>query len=154
VVKGGEVLAKRYLRTRGQPIQAVQQGLRELQQSLPPALTVGAVGTTGSGRFISGILAGADVIKNEITAHALGAIHYDPRVQTVLEIGGQDSKGIIIRNGTVVDFDMNTVCAAGTGSFLDQQAFRLGIPMRTDPWPCNPIDLRKSPAGTVLPSRT
>ena len=87
------------------------------------------MGTTGSGRFITGILAGADVIKNEITAHALAAIHCDPQVQTVLEIGGQDSKGIIIRNGTVVDFDMNTVCAAGTGSFLDQQAFRLGIPI-------------------------
>ena len=125
----GEVVAKTYLRTRGQPIQAVQQGLRDIQKALPPGLTVGRVGTTGSGRFITGLLAGADVIKNEITAHALAAIHFDPQVQTVLEIGGQDSKGIIIRNGTVVDFDMNTVCAAGTGSFLDQQAFRLGIPI-------------------------
>jgi predicted CoA-substrate-specific enzyme activase len=125
----GAVVAKRYLRTRGQPIQAVQEGLKALQQGLPPSLTVAGVGTTGSGRFITGLLAGADVVKNEITAHALAAIHRHPAVQTILEIGGQDSKGIIIRNRTVVDFDMNTVCAAGTGSFLDQQAFRLGIPI-------------------------
>ncbi|MBI5582345.1 MAG: 2-hydroxyglutaryl-CoA dehydratase [Deltaproteobacteria bacterium] len=125
----GAVVAKRYLRTRGQPVQAVQEGLKALRQGLPASWTVAGVGTTGSGRFITGLLAGADVIKNEITAHALAALHIHPAVQTILEIGGQDSKGIIIRNRTVVDFDMNTVCAAGTGSFLDQQAFRLGIPI-------------------------
>lgn len=125
----GALVAKKYLRTRGQPIRAVQEGLKALQGDLPDSLRVAGVGTTGSGRFITGLLAGADVVKNEITAHALAAIHSHPAVQTVLEIGGQDSKGIIIRQGTVVDFDMNTVCAAGTGSFLDQQAFRLGIPI-------------------------
>jgi predicted CoA-substrate-specific enzyme activase len=125
----GALVAKQYLRTRGQPIRAVQEGLKALQADLPDSLQVAGVGTTGSGRFITGLLAGADVVKNEITAHALAAIHSHPAVQTVLEIGGQDSKGIIIRNRTVVDFDMNTVCAAGTGSFLDQQAFRLGIPI-------------------------
>lgn len=125
----GSVIAKKYLRTRGQPIAAVQQGLIELQEFLPPSLKVDGVGTTGSGRFITGLLAGADLVKNEITAHALAAIQVHPDVQTVLEIGGQDSKGILIRNQTVVDFDMNTVCAAGTGSFLDQQAYRLGIPI-------------------------
>ena len=127
--EGGQVLAKRYLRTRGQPIQAVQQGLKELKDLLPRSPEVLSVGATGSGRFITGLLVGADIVKNEITAHAMAAIHYLPEVKTVLEIGGQDSKGIIIRNRTVVDFDMNTVCAAGTGSFLDQQAFRLGIPI-------------------------
>jgi len=72
---------------------------------------------------------GADLIKNEITAHAVGAAHYCSDVQTVIEIGGQDSKVIIIRDGIVTDFAMNTVCAAGTGSFLDQQAYRLNIPI-------------------------
>jgi predicted CoA-substrate-specific enzyme activase len=127
--ESGQVLAKRYLRTRGQPIQTVRKGLLEIRALLPSSLEVRAVGATGSGRFITGLLVGADVVKNEITAHAMAAIAYLPEVRTVLEIGGQDSKGIIIRNQTVVDFDMNTVCAAGTGSFLDQQAFRLGIPI-------------------------
>jgi predicted CoA-substrate-specific enzyme activase len=127
--RSGRVLAKRYLRTRGQPIEAVRQGLKDLRALLPVPAEIRAVGATGSGRFITGLLVGADVVKNEITAHALAAIAYLPEVRTVLEIGGQDSKGIIIRNRTVVDFDMNTVCAAGTGSFLDQQAFRLGIPI-------------------------
>jgi predicted CoA-substrate-specific enzyme activase len=125
----GQVLAKQYLRTRGQPIQAVRKGLLEIRALLPSSMEVRAVGATGSGRFITGLLVGADLVKNEITAHAMAAIAYLPEVRTVLEIGGQDSKGIIIRNQTVVDFDMNTVCAAGTGSFLDQQAFRLGIPI-------------------------
>jgi predicted CoA-substrate-specific enzyme activase len=74
-----------------------------------------------------GAVVGADVIKNEITAHARAAIHLHPEVQTIFEIGGQDSKVTIVRNGLVVDLAMNLVCAAGTGSFLDSQALRLGI---------------------------
>jgi predicted CoA-substrate-specific enzyme activase len=72
---------------------------------------------------------GADIVKNEITAHATAAIHFYPEVKTILEIGGQDSKIIMIKNRVVVDFAMNTVCAAGTGSFLDHQAERLKIPI-------------------------
>ncbi len=72
---------------------------------------------------------GADIVKNEITAHALASLHYHPDIQTIIEIGGQDSKIIIIRDGVAVDFAMNTVCAAGTGSFLDMQATRLDIPI-------------------------
>jgi predicted CoA-substrate-specific enzyme activase len=70
---------------------------------------------------------GADLVKNEITSHAVAALHHVPDVQTIIEIGGQDSKIIIVRQGVVVDFGMNTVCAAGTGSFLDHQALRLGV---------------------------
>ncbi len=87
------------------------------------------VGATGSARNLAGVIVGADVVKNEITAHAVAASTVNPKVQTVLEIGGQDSKIIILRDGVVVDFAMNTVCAAGTGSFLDQQASRLNIPI-------------------------
>ncbi len=86
-------------------------------------------GTTGSARHLSGIIVGADIVKNEITAHAVAALHVVPEVRTVLEIGGQDSKIIILQDGIVVDFAMNTVCAAGTGSFLDHQAARLDIPI-------------------------
>ena len=121
------VLSFEYLRTRGQPITTVQEGLKMVEGKLPPGAKVGSVGVTGSARHLIGLAVGADVIKNEITAHALAADYYMPGVQTVLEIGGQDSKIIILRHGVVVDFAMNTVCAAGTGSFMDHQADRLGV---------------------------
>lgn len=125
----GEVKASLYIRTQGQPIRAVKEGLRLLAEQLPPDVKVLGVGATGSARTLTGAIVGADVIKNEITAHAVAASHVVPGCQTILEIGGQDSKIIILRNGVVVDFAMNTVCAAGTGSFLDQQAARLNIPI-------------------------
>jgi predicted CoA-substrate-specific enzyme activase len=123
-----EVLASRYIRTRGRPIEAVQQGLSEVGQSLENIpIEVGGVGSTGSGRYLAAVVVGADAIKNEITAHAVATSYYVPGVQTIIEIGGQDSKIIILRDGVAVDFGMNTVCAAGTGAFLDQQAARLNM---------------------------
>ncbi len=124
-----QVLADLYIRTQGQPIQAIQTGLRMLEKEIHPSLTIMGVGATGSARQLTGVILGADVVKNEITAHAVAAMHCMPDVQTVVEIGGQDSKMIIIRDGIVVDFAMNTVCSAGTASFLDHQADRLGIPI-------------------------
>jgi predicted CoA-substrate-specific enzyme activase len=117
-----------YLRTKGQPIRVIQEGLRVLKDKVGDVEINGA-GTTGSGRNLAGIMIGADVVKNEITAHAVAALHVNPKVRTILEIGGQDSKIILLRDGIVSDFAMNTVCAAGTGSFLDRQASRLGIPI-------------------------
>ncbi|MTI79366.1 MAG: 2-hydroxyglutaryl-CoA dehydratase [Firmicutes bacterium] len=122
-----QVLESLYLRTQGQPIKTLQKGLKTLVRSLPVSTVIKGVGTTGSARHLSAVMVGADVVKNEITAHAVAATQQVPGVQTVLEIGGQDSKIIILRDGVVSDFAMNTVCAAGTGSFLDQQASRLGI---------------------------
>jgi len=116
-----------YMRTSGRPIKTVQKGLKLMQKALAPDTRVAGVGTTGSGRQLAGVMTGADVIKNEITTHAIAASNVVPGVRTILEIGGQDSKIIILRNGVVSDFAMNTVCAAGTGSFLDQQASRLNL---------------------------
>lgn len=130
VTEENEVITSLYLRTRGRPIEALQTGLKEAAGEIPAQLEIAGVGTTGSGRFLAGVMVGADVIKNEITAHAVAASLVQPNVQTVLEIGGQDSKIIVLRNGVVTDFAMNTVCAAGTGSFLDQQASRLNIPIQ------------------------
>lgn len=115
-----------YLRTRGKPIAAVQEGLKMLKDKYGE-IEIGAAGTTGSGRQIASALIGADAVKNEITAHAVAALEIDKDVRTIIEIGGQDSKIIILKDGVVSDFAMNTVCAAGTGSFLDRQAERLGI---------------------------
>lgn len=127
--ENNSVAAWVYERTQGQPIKAVQKGLQLLVDQMGGPVEVAGVGTTGSARQLSGVIVGADVVKNEITAHATAALHVNPGVRTVLEIGGQDSKIIILNNGVVIDFAMNTVCAAGTGSFLDHQAQRLGIPI-------------------------
>lgn len=117
------------LKTAGKPVMAVQTGLNKLYEKRLTDYDVKGVGTTGSGRALAGSLVGADVVKNEITAHAVAASTNIPGVQTILEIGGQDSKIIILRDGIVTDFAMNTVCAAGTGSFLDHQAQRLNVPI-------------------------
>ncbi|MEL7659137.1 MAG: acyl-CoA dehydratase activase, partial [Bacillota bacterium] len=124
-----EIYASLYIRTQGRPLEAILSGLAKTAKTLPSGLEITAAGTTGSGRYLAGVMIGADVIKNEITAHAVASSLYVPDVQTILEIGGQDSKIIILRNGIVTDFAMNSVCAAGTGSFLDQQASRLNIPI-------------------------
>ncbi len=124
------VLAKEYLMTAGRPLEAVQDGLRRIGKKLGDILEVRGVGTTGSGRYFIGDVIGADIIKNEITAHAWGALHVDPEVDTIFEIGGQDSKYTSLQEGTVVDFAMNNVCAAGTGSFLEEQAERLNISIK------------------------
>jgi predicted CoA-substrate-specific enzyme activase len=116
-----------YLPTQGKPIEMVQKCLRDVKTRLPGDIEISGVATTGSARYLAGVIVGADLVKNEITSHAVGALHYFPDGQTVIEIGGQDSKIIIIRDGIVTDFGMNTVCAAGTGSFLDHQALRLNM---------------------------
>ncbi|MCG8485132.1 MAG: acyl-CoA dehydratase activase [Clostridia bacterium] len=121
-----EVVQEIYLKTKGSPIKAVYEGLKQLSEKYD-SKQISGVGTTGSGRAIASAITGADIIKNEITTHAIAASITDPEVQTILEIGGQDSKIIILRDGVISDFAMNTVCAAGTGSFLDRQAERLGI---------------------------
>ncbi|MFH0794526.1 MAG: acyl-CoA dehydratase activase [bacterium] len=122
-----DVLFETYCRVGGNPIASVQHAIREAGMALGEDAQIAGVCTTGSGRRLIGAVVGADVVKNEISAHARAAIHLHPEVQTILEIGGQDSKVTMVRNGVVVDFAMNLVCAAGTGSFLDSQALRLGI---------------------------
>lgn len=123
------VIKKLYLKTGGRPIDAVTKGLEILADGFGENTEIIAVGTTGSGRQLASVITGADVIKNEITAHAVASCYMVPEVRTILEIGGQDSKMILLRDGIVCDFAMNTVCAAGTGSFLDRQASRLEIPI-------------------------
>ena len=126
------VLAKRYLMTAGRPIEAVRIGLQEIGEEIGGRVEIKGVGTTGSGRYLTADFVGADLVRNEITAQATAAIYIDPRVDTIFEIGGQDSKYISIDNGVVVDFEMNKVCAAGTGSFLEEQAEKLDISIKEE----------------------
>lgn len=122
------ILASDYLWTEGDPMGAVRRLLKALASQLEGRdIQVVAVGTTGSARKLTGAMTGAQVVKNEITAHAIGTTSLYPDVRTIFEIGGQDSKIILVENGIVVDYAMNTLCAAGTGSFLSSQARRLGV---------------------------
>jgi len=127
-----KVLAKRYLMTAGRPIEAVRKGLEEVGQEVKDLVYICGVGTTGSGRYLIGDFVGADMIKNEITAQAKAASLINPQVDTIFEIGGQDSKYISLDHGVVVDFAMNKVCAAGTGSFLEEQAEKLEINIKKE----------------------
>jgi len=122
-----ELVTALYVPTQGKPIPVVQQGLRDIERKLPSGARMRGVATTGSARYLAGVIVGADLVKNEITSHAVAALHYIPQARTIIEIGGQDSKIILIQDGVVTDFGMNTVCAAGTGSFLDHQAQRLSM---------------------------
>jgi len=131
---GGELLTSVFLRNRGSPIDSAKAGMSELRTQIQqsPALQEYAIrccGTTGSARYLTKAVVGGDLAKTEIIAHAVATQSMYPDVRTILEIGGQDSKLIILRDGIIVDFAMNSVCAAGTGSFLDHQASRLGIPI-------------------------
>jgi predicted CoA-substrate-specific enzyme activase len=135
--RSGGVVFDSYLRTAGRPVDAVQEGLRQLEAALGDRLQVLGVGTTGSGRELVAEFIGADVVNDEITAHKTGAVHVSvqqggPLVDTIFEIGGQDSKYISLERGVVVDFTMNEACAAGTGSFLEEQAERLGISVKDE----------------------
>jgi predicted CoA-substrate-specific enzyme activase len=126
------LLAKRYLMTAGRPIEAVKRGLEEIGSEIGDRVVICGVGTTGSGRYMIADYIGADIVKNEITAQATAAALIDNEVDTIFEIGGQDSKYISLRNGVIIDFEMNKACAAGTGSFLEEQAEKLSIPIKKE----------------------
>lgn len=121
-----EIKKTLYLKTKSKPVEAIKAGLSVLGREYMSE-EIGGTGLTGSGRSLGAAVVGGDIVKNEITAHARAVAFTDSEIQTVIEIGGQDSKIIIMKDGLVEDFAMNTVCAAGTGSFLDRQAGRMGI---------------------------
>jgi predicted CoA-substrate-specific enzyme activase len=126
---GKELIAKNYLMTAGRPVEALKQVFRNLQNDGADRVNILAVGVTGSGRYLIGSLVGADLIKNEITAQTRAAADIDPEAD-IIEIGGQDSKLVIKKNGMVIDYQMNKACAAGTGSFIDEMAETLGVSVR------------------------
>ncbi|HMK37139.1 MAG TPA: acyl-CoA dehydratase activase [Desulfomonilaceae bacterium] len=125
----GRLVREDYRLSRSRPLEAVTEVLSLLLKGgvLPDVIAV-----TGSGRYLAGRLLDSDLIVNEITAQSRAALDYDNTADTVVEIGGQDSKWIAFEGGHVSDFEMNRVCAAGTGSFLMAQAQRLDLPMGED----------------------
>jgi predicted CoA-substrate-specific enzyme activase len=123
----GKVQAGIYLPTKGRPIEVLREGYRHLRERCPGGFEILGIGTTGSGRHLAGTLLQADVVHNEITCQLRSAVKYFPDADTIFEIGGQDSKFISARDGKILDFTMNKICAAGTGSFLEEQAEILGV---------------------------
>ncbi|MBE6151908.1 MAG: 2-hydroxyglutaryl-CoA dehydratase [Firmicutes bacterium] len=123
------IICSLYLWTEGNPVNAVKKLVEQLKNKIPDGYLVRGIGTTGSARRLIGLMLDANVVKNEITAHAVGTLSIHPEVRTILEIGGQDSKIILVDKGIVIDYAMNTLCAAGTGAFLSSQAKRLNIPI-------------------------
>ena len=115
--KDNNIVASTYLWTRGTPLKAVKEVLVNIKKQLPKNYKVVGVGTTGSARKLVGTILGANIIKNEITAHAIGTLSKYPDIRTIIEIGGQDSKIILLKDQVVIDYAMNTLCAAGTGAF-------------------------------------
>jgi predicted CoA-substrate-specific enzyme activase len=125
-----KIIAEEYIWTEANPINATKKLVEILKGKIDKKkIKVNYIGVTGSARKIIGTILDANVVKNEITAHAIGTLSLYPDVKTIFEIGGQDSKIILIEGGVVVDYAMNTLCAAGTGAFLSAQAGRLGIPV-------------------------
>jgi predicted CoA-substrate-specific enzyme activase len=122
-----EVLMGIYLPTRGRPVDVLAEGLALIRERFGDRLSVLAAGATGSGRYLAERIMGMDVVHNEITAQMISASRFVPEVDTVFEIGGQDSKYIGARQGHLAAFEMNKICAAGTGSFLEEQAERLDV---------------------------
>ena len=125
--KEGNVISAVYLATRGKPVEVILEGLSILKKRFRGGLKVLGCGVTGSGRYLAQKLVGADVVKNEITCQILGAKKYFEDVDTIFEIGGQDSKYVYLKDGGMEDFTMNKICAAGTGSFLEEQSAQMGI---------------------------
>ena len=116
-----------YIATAGNPLSALNKAMGIIEDRHGGNLKVLSAGSTGSGRHLAERLFGMDLVKNEITTQMTAAIHFVPEVETVFEIGGQDAKFISIRDGLLQDFEMNKICSAGTGSFLEEQAERLGV---------------------------
>ena len=126
---GGDVLIGLYTRTAGNPMDAVQalfEAIDDIIKKKHLTIKIIGTGTTGSGRKFIGKIIGADIIIDEITTHARAAYELNPHIDTIIEIGGQDSKFTTMRNGFVTSCIMNNVCAAGTGSFIEEQAQKLG----------------------------
>ena len=116
------ILAAEYLRTNGDPVGASRRVYESLARQIGVPITIEGLGVTGSGRQIAGLHAMTDGVINEIVAHATAAVHFDPGVDTIFEIGGQDAKYTYITNGVPSDYAMNEACSAGTGSFLEESA--------------------------------
>ena len=124
ITKKGKLIDWVYIKNLG-VIETIKEGLKKLRKDVE----ITAVGTTGAGRKLGAAFIGADITKTEILAHAVGALHFMPSAQTIFDLGQEDSKILILRNEVLVDFGMNQICSGGCGAYLENVAFRLGIPI-------------------------
>jgi len=122
-----EVAASHYGRTHGDPVKALKECLRVIQEKIvkdtgSKEIDIRLVSTTGSSREILGVFLETRGVYNEIIAHSVGTTYYDPDVETIFEVGGQDAKYVLLKNSVPIDYAMNEACSAGTGSFLEESA--------------------------------
>jgi predicted CoA-substrate-specific enzyme activase len=128
----GNLLSSVYLPTKGRPIEVMNEGFGEIKRRFKKGLRVLGCGTTGSGRYLAQAYLNADIVKNEIVCQMKGTLFYFPDADTIFEIGGQDSKFISLENGVLKDFSMNKICAAGTGSFIEEQVSIMNLDVKRD----------------------
>jgi len=126
-IKTDEVVASHYGRTHGDPVKALKECMRIIQDKIVADtgfkdIDIRLVSTTGSSREILGVFLETRGVYNEIIAHSVGTTFYDPDVETIFEVGGQDAKYVLLKNGVPIDYAMNEACSAGTGSFLEESA--------------------------------
>ncbi|MDR2964777.1 MAG: acyl-CoA dehydratase activase [Treponema sp.] len=122
-----EVVASHYGRTHGDPVKALKECLANIQEKVVEDtggknINIKLVSTTGSSREILGVFLQTPGVYNEIIAHSVGTTFFDKEVETIFEIGGQDAKYVLLKNGVPIDYAMNEACSAGTGSFLEESA--------------------------------
>lgn len=122
-IEDDAILSSVYLRTNGNPVESSRKCYEAIYNNIKDKkVEIIGIGVTGSGRQIAGLFTLTDGIINEIIAHASAAVYFDPGVDTIFEIGGQDAKYTHITNGVASDYAMNEACSAGTGSFLEEAA--------------------------------
>jgi activator of 2-hydroxyglutaryl-CoA dehydratase len=115
-----KIVASVYLRTNGDPVRASRECYGSLRSQIDGTkLSITGLGVTGSGRQIAALHGLTEQVVNEIIAHAAAAAWFDPAVDTIFEIGGQDAKYTYLTGGVASDYAMNEACSAGTGSFLE-----------------------------------
>ena len=113
-----------YLRNHG-----LLETVREAMEIMINPSDIAGIGVTGSGRRFVGMFVGADLVKSEVLAHTVGTLSLYPQVRTLMDIGGEDSKLMTLKNGVLENFRLNSICSAGTGSFLESIASRMGLPI-------------------------
>ncbi|MDD8019577.1 MAG: acyl-CoA dehydratase activase [Acidobacteriota bacterium] len=132
----GRIISSVYLRNKGiteslvEALEGLAKGIKaDTGTGAGRGIKIAACGITGSGRNFASLLVGADIVRTEVLAHTVAALSFYPEARTIFEIGGEDCKLMIVEDGILADFSMNSICAGGTGAMIEAIANRMGIPI-------------------------